>query len=183
MKKYLALLTICLFLAGCLSSSVPLIPETDLVLPFRGDTKVMSFDQDDRDPTRWKTESSQMYTLKRHDKKYSVYMEGHALYEIAFANLDPKRGRLLVQFKILGKEGRSNTEYSYGIAEKIGDKLFYSFPQMRDVSSGHFEELWNKYDCKGGPLRDKCRDFQSYAEVREVLGAAWPEYRSYLLIR
>ncbi|MBI1907246.1 MAG: hypothetical protein HYS20_13595 [Rhodocyclales bacterium] len=190
MKKFLVLLTVCVFLAGCLSSPVPLIPETDLVLPFQGDTRGLLFNQDRDDPTRWDTEPSESYLLKRRDKRYALFgtKEGASgevveMAEIAFADLNAGTGLLLVQLRFVGQD--SSGKYSYGIIRRVGEKLFFAFPRMRDVSSGDYEKLWAKYACKSGTwlLGDTCRDFQSYEEVREVLEVAEPSYKAYMLIR
>lgn len=188
MRKCFALLTVCLLLTGCLGSSVPLVPEKDLVLPFRGDTQVLLFQQDGRDPTRWETDSSALYTLKRFDRKYAVFSADQQFAEVAFADLNAEKALLLVQLRIIGKDADKNKEerYSYGIAKKIDDKLLFAFPSMKDVPGVLHEKLWTKYACKheSAPLSgDRCRDLRSYAEVREVLTAADPVYKAYLLIR
>lgn len=188
MKKCLVLLTTCLLLAGCLDSSAPLVPERDFVFPFRDGTQVLLFQQDGGDPTRWETDSSALYTLKRFEGKYAVFSAEQKFAEIAFADLSIEKGLLLVQFKVIGNDSQRTREerYSYGIARRIGDKLFFAFPNMKDVPGGLHEKLWVKYACKHEtpPLAgDSCRDLHSNAEVREVLTAADPGYKAYLLIR
>lgn len=188
MKKCFALLTVCLLLAGCLGSSAPLVSEKDFVFPFRGSTRVLLFQQDSRDPTRWETDSSALYTLKRFDRKYAVFSADQQFAEVAFADLNAEKELLLVQLRTIEKDGETSREarYSYGIAKRIGDKLFFAFPSMKDVSGALHERLWVKYACKRetAPLSgDRCRDLRSYTEVREVLTAAEPDYKAYLLIR
>ncbi|MCW5621843.1 MAG: hypothetical protein KIS79_12105 [Burkholderiales bacterium] len=107
---------------------------------------------------------------------------------MAFADLNVGKALLLVQLRIIGKDGERSKEerYSYGIAKQIGDKLLFSFPNMRNVPGELHGKLWAKYACKheSAPVSgDKCRDLRSYAEVREVLTAAAPIYKAYLLIR
>lgn len=188
MKRCFALFTVCLLLAGCLGSSAPLVPEKDLVFPFRGSTQMLLFQQDSRDPTRWETDSSALYTLKRSERKYAVFSADQQFAEVAFADLNAEKELLLVQLGIIGKDGETSREarYSYGIARRVGDKLLFAFPSMKDVSDALHERLWVKYACtrETAPLSgDRCRDLRSYTEVREVLTAAEPGYKAYLLIR
>lgn len=190
MKNALAMMTACLLLAACFSSSPPLLPDSALVLPLPGDAGVVWFSQDERDPTRWKAEDGMLknpYRLQARGKRYAVYVgqSDVPLVDMAFAPLNTERGWFVVQLKFLAKEPAKKDQeapYHYGIANLSGDKLFLSFPRMEDLP----DVLRAKYECKpaSGVIPSTCRALRSYAEVTEVLGSvSRPRFNGYLQLR